>query len=100
MGKHRDDVNQCKTARDFDRYITQHGGAFDRQCGSHAIYHTNGGAQIIVPQHNGDLPTGTRCSIIKSILKVMVWFAVFWWLVRPVLIAIVEELIKQGLIEL
>lgn len=73
----KDNVHDCKTARDFDGYITQHGGEFDRQCGSHAVYHTPGGAQIVVPQHKGDIPIGTRFSIIKTIIKLGLTVMIF-----------------------
>jgi predicted RNA binding protein YcfA (HicA-like mRNA interferase family) len=64
MGR-KDDVTRCKTATELVAYAQSHGGAVVRQSGSHAIVQGPGGGTCPVPMHRGDLPTGTRCSILK-----------------------------------
>lgn len=66
-------INDCRTAADFDRVISRSGLNYSkRQNGSsHRIYRfTESGRSVPIPQHTGDLPTGTRHSIIKSLVLV------------------------------
>ena len=69
MGKAKP-IDQCKTAADFDRAIRASGQPYsERQNGtSHKVYRVNG-TSIPVPQHSGEIPTGTRRSIIKMLIK-------------------------------
>lgn len=67
-------VEECKTARDFERYINRQGIVVEvRQNGtSHRVYKfPEKGISIPVPQHPGDIPRGTRHSIMKMLLKVI-----------------------------
>ena len=63
MGKKS--LSDCKSGKDFIGYAEGHGGYVDRQVGSHAVVKSPSGGICPVPVHNGDLPTGTRRSIIK-----------------------------------
>lgn len=69
MGKPKS-LNNCHTAADFDRLIAASGVAYnERQNGSsHRVYKfPESGVSVPIPQHRGDIPTGTRRSIIKSL---------------------------------
>ena len=63
-------VDQCKTASDFDRAIRASRQPYnERQNGtSHRIYVINS-KSVPVPQHKGDIPIGTRRSIIKMLIR-------------------------------
>lgn len=63
MGKKR--LEDCRTGRDFVSYAERNGGYVDHQTGSHAIVRAPGGGTVPVTMHNGDIPTGTRHSIMK-----------------------------------
>jgi predicted RNA binding protein YcfA (HicA-like mRNA interferase family) len=60
----KDDATRCKTSNELVAYARTHGGSVVRQTGSHAIVQGPSGS-CPVPMHNGDIPTGTRCSILK-----------------------------------
>jgi predicted RNA binding protein YcfA (HicA-like mRNA interferase family) len=60
----KDNINQCKTSTELVAYARTHGGSVVRQTGSHAIVQGPAGS-CPVPMHNGDIPVGTRCSILK-----------------------------------
>lgn len=64
-------VTDCRNSRDFDRAIRQSGVDYqERQNGtSHKVYKFSG-LSVPVPQHPGDIPTGTRRSIIKMLMAV------------------------------
>lgn len=71
MGK-RMNIDDCKTARDFDHYINRSGQPVEiRQNGtSHKVYKfPQKGISIPIPQHNGDIPRGTRHSIVKMLIE-------------------------------
>lgn len=62
-------LNECRTAGDFDRAIRDSRLPCDeRQTGSHRIYRVNG-TSIPIPQHNGDIPVGTRRSIVRMLIR-------------------------------
>jgi predicted RNA binding protein YcfA (HicA-like mRNA interferase family) len=61
----KDDITRCKTSAELVSYARHHGGAVVRQSGSHAIVQGPAGGTCPVPMHTGDIPTGTRCSILK-----------------------------------
>lgn len=66
-------LNDCRTCGDFDRVIRSSGVPYqERQNGtSHKVYKfPEHGRSVPIPQHRGDIPTGTRKSIIKSLLIV------------------------------
>ena len=63
-------LEQCKTGRDFIGYAEHRGGYVDRQCGSHAIVKAPSGGTCPVPVHPGEIPTGTRYSIIKRFITI------------------------------
>jgi hypothetical protein len=64
--------DRCRTAREFDRAIhARHPDVEVRQSGSHRIYRNpDNGQSVPIPQHNGNLPTGTRRSIIKMLAAI------------------------------
>ena len=70
MAKNKKTLEQCKTPQDFISYGEHRGGHIDRQCGSHAIMKAPSGGTCPVPIHNGDIPTGTRHSIIKRFILI------------------------------
>jgi predicted RNA binding protein YcfA (HicA-like mRNA interferase family) len=72
MAKKRS-LDGCRTSRDFDRLITRSGVQYvERQNGtSHRIYKfPDHGVSVPVPQHRGEIPTGTRRSIAKMLTLV------------------------------
>jgi predicted RNA binding protein YcfA (HicA-like mRNA interferase family) len=66
MGK-KNNLDQCKTSAELLRYATTHGGQIARQSGSHVIVKGPTGGICPIPNHPGDLATGTRCSIAKTL---------------------------------
>lgn len=71
------DLDHCKTGRDFVSYAEHHDGGVDHQCGSHAIVKGPTGGTCPVPMHPGDIPTGTRHSIMKRFVLIGLAGAVF-----------------------
>lgn len=65
MSKKR--LDQCKSGEDFLSFASKR-GAEVVQGGRHAKVVTERGV-VAVPRHKGDLPTGTRRSILKSFLQ-------------------------------
>ena len=65
MSKKR--LDQCKSGEDFLSFASKR-GAEVVQGGRHAKVVTPRGA-VAVPRHKGDLPTGTRHSILKAFLQ-------------------------------
>lgn len=66
-------INDCRTAADFDRVISRSGLDYsERQNGtSHRVYRfTDSGRSVPIPQHNGEIPTGTRHSIAKMLAMI------------------------------
>jgi predicted RNA binding protein YcfA (HicA-like mRNA interferase family) len=89
------DPNKCKTAGDFNSYLNRNGFREMRQTGSHRIYAgPDGNGRIIVPQHNGDIPTGTRGSIVKAIMAVMAVAAMFICGITGSLVPVCEQVFK------
>lgn len=75
-------LSDCRTPKDFDRVINRSGVKFvERHNGtSHRIYKfPQHGISVPVPQHRGEIPTGTRHSIAKMLALVgiggIVWIA-------------------------
>jgi predicted RNA binding protein YcfA (HicA-like mRNA interferase family) len=61
-------------AREVNSRIENLGGQFLRQKGSHRLFRvTREGvsAMAVVPQHGGDIPTGTLLAIEKSLEEVL-----------------------------
>jgi predicted RNA binding protein YcfA (HicA-like mRNA interferase family) len=61
-------------AREVNAQIERLGGEFLRQRGSHRVYRVtveDASAQTTVPQHNGDIPTGTLRAIEKQLESVL-----------------------------
>jgi predicted RNA binding protein YcfA (HicA-like mRNA interferase family) len=63
MGK-KDDVNSLRTSREFIAYARRHDCEIIRGKGSHVKARNDKGF-VVIPDHSGDLPTGTRRAIIK-----------------------------------
>ena len=66
MSKHND-IAQCKTASEIIRYAEHHGGYVDRQTGSHVMVKGPSGGLCSVPRHPGEMPTGTRFNVLKTL---------------------------------
>ncbi len=72
MGR-KPSIHDCRTPRDFDRAIRSSGVRYiERQNGSsHRVYKfPDKGVSVPIPQHGGELPSGTRHSIIKMLMLV------------------------------
>lgn len=53
--------------RELKKLIEADGWKVDRQKGSHKIYkHSTKKGTVVVPEHGGDIPTGTLKSILKQ----------------------------------
>lgn len=64
-------LNDCKSGRDFARYVEHNPDARDlRQNGSHLCCKGPKPGTAVIPVHNGDLPTGTRRSILKMLAAI------------------------------
>jgi len=66
-------ISDCRTSSDFDRVIRRSGQQYvERQNGtSHKVYKfVEKGVSVPVPQHRGEIPTGTRRSIAKMLALV------------------------------
>lgn len=63
----KDDVNSRRTSREFIAYAQRHGCEVVRGKGSHVKARNDKGFAVI-PDHPGDLPTGTRRAIIKAFM--------------------------------
>jgi len=61
----KDDVNSLRTSREFIAYARRRGCEIIPGKGSH-IKARNAKGFAVIPNHPGDLPTGTRRAIIKS----------------------------------
>jgi predicted RNA binding protein YcfA (HicA-like mRNA interferase family) len=57
----------CKTADDFARALDRSNAEYVGQTGSHRKWKGPNGGIVVVPMHKGDLPKGTRRSILKMI---------------------------------
>lgn len=62
-------LSDCRSGKDFCRYAETHGAEVRGGNGSHQRVSTDRGTTF-VPYHNGDMPTGTRCAIIKQLLAI------------------------------
>lgn len=76
-------LSDCRTSSDFDRVIRKSGQQYvERQNGtSHKVYKfVEKGVSVPVPQHRGEIPTGTRRSIAKMLaligLGAILWIGV------------------------
>ena len=54
--------------RDFVQFA-ERAGCKTRQNGSHVIATARNGQICVIPCHNGDLPTGTRRSILRMFVR-------------------------------
>lgn len=75
-------LSDCRTCKDFDRAIRSSGIDYvERQNGSsHRVYKfPEKGVSVPIPQHRGEIPNGTRRSIVKMLALVglgsVVWIA-------------------------
>lgn len=62
-------IHQMTRAKDFDKYLSREADSV-RQNGSHRTYKFDGKGSVVVPMHNGDIPVGTRRSIVKMIIAI------------------------------
>lgn len=62
-------LNDCRSGKDFINYAAKQGAEVSNGKGSHHKVKTEKGT-CIVPHHNKDLPTGTRCGILKVFLRI------------------------------
>lgn len=60
-------VKDCRSSSEFERAVSRQGGEV-RTGGGHNKVYLDGKGPVAVPRHRGDLPTGTRCNIIKALL--------------------------------
>jgi len=80
----KDTIHQCKTPREIISYAESHGGQIVSQSGSHVKVRGPVGS-VIIPNHPGDLATGTRCSIIKTLFRIGILALFLLFIVYPVL---------------
>ncbi len=66
MGKKKD-LNALRTSREFIAWAEKHGGEIRRGKGSH-IHVRKKEVMTTIPDHPGDLATGTRRAIIKAFI--------------------------------
>jgi len=66
MGKKKD-LNALRTSRQFLAWAEKHGGDIRRGKGSH-IHVRKNGIIVTIPDHPGDLATGTRRAIVKAFI--------------------------------
>lgn len=62
-----DSVTDCKTASEFCRAAARQGGEV-RGGGRHDKIYLDGRGPVPIPRHSGDIPTGTRRSIVRALL--------------------------------
>jgi predicted RNA binding protein YcfA (HicA-like mRNA interferase family) len=67
MGRSNDPAT-LRTGRELLAYA-ERGGCRVRQHGSHAIATAPNGQICVIPMHSGDLPTGTRKSILRMLAR-------------------------------
>ncbi len=70
MAKHND-LHACRNTRQFVSAAKQHGGKVVRQSGGHIIVQGPHGGICPLPNHPGDLATGTRHSVLKMLLAIL-----------------------------
>lgn len=64
-------LDKCRSGKDFRHYAEHHENCREtRQSGSHFIVKGTKPGSAIIPVHNGDLGTGIRQKIIKSLLAI------------------------------
>ena len=68
MGKHRS-LAGCRKSRDFVAYAVEHGAEVVNG-GRHGVKVSYHGCRIPVPDHPGELATGTRRAIVKSFIAI------------------------------
>lgn len=62
-------VRNCRTSSEFVRAVERQGGRVDNGGRHYKVRGPEGNGCVPVPRHPGDLPTGTRCSIIKALVS-------------------------------
>lgn len=67
--KKKDDVSALRTGREFIDYAKRHGAEVVPGKGSHVKIRTQKGL-VVVPNHPGDLATGTRRAIVKAFITI------------------------------
>jgi predicted RNA binding protein YcfA (HicA-like mRNA interferase family) len=67
--KKKDDVNALRTGREFVDYAKRHGAEVFPSKGGHVKIRTKKGL-VVVPNHPGDLATGTRRAIVKAFIMI------------------------------
>lgn len=82
-------LEQCRKGKEFIGYAERHGGYVDRHSGGHAIVKGPTGATCPVPVHPGEIPTGTRQSIIKRFrvigILILMSICLYGWVTAQVL---------------
>ena len=68
MTRRSDDPATFTRGREFVAYV-ERAGCRTRQNGSHVIATGRNGQIVVIPCHNGDLPTGTRRSILRMLAR-------------------------------
>jgi hypothetical protein len=70
MAKHMT-VTDCKSGKDFAQYVNHHPQAREiRQNGSHLCVKGPNPGTAVIPVHNGDMPGGTRRSVVKMLILI------------------------------
>lgn len=73
----KNQINQCRSGKDFIRYAEKHGAIVQPAAGSHFKIKTDNG-MCIVPCHNEDLGIGLRSKIIKLFLAIGLTIFIGW----------------------
>ena len=64
-------LDECKSGRDFRQYVEHHPNlTSERQSGSHLCVKGTQPGTAVIPVHDGDMPNGTRRSVIKMLLLI------------------------------
>lgn len=87
MGK-KQDLQSCKTGKDFLAYADHNGANIRNGKGSHFVVETDKGS-CVVPYHgNQDLGTGLRCKIVKMFVLIGLGIVVYLVILNPSLLGI------------
>lgn len=71
---HKDDPRRFKKGREFIDYAVKEG--CELRQGNHPFVRASNGVGCPIPNHPGDLPTGTRRSILRSFVAMGIFVAV------------------------
>jgi len=71
-------LDDCRSGKDFARYVEHHPAAHDiRQSGSHECVKGPKPGTAVFPVHDGDMPNGTRKSVIKMLILIGLGILIF-----------------------